>query len=159
LGLLYLRVWNALFAAIASCYIFRAGGRAGTASEREGIVSGLKESLGQILTVEGVRTVALIDIATGMVVRSAGLADAGFTDLAAGAADDARLIRTALGAGLSDGDLEEIVVTTSGGLHLSKILDSTLGEGLLLFVDLDRSRSNLALASLLVGQAAPAVLA
>lgn len=125
----------------------------------EGIVSGLMESLGQILTVEGVRTVALVDIATGMVVRSAGAPDARFTDLAAGAADDARLVRVALGSGPRDGDLEEIAVTTTGGLHLSKILESAVGEGLLLFVDLDRARSNIALASLLVGHAAPAVLA
>ncbi len=35
----------------------------------------LAESLGQVMTVEGVRAVALIDIATGMVVQSAGEQD------------------------------------------------------------------------------------
>jgi hypothetical protein len=122
-------------------------------------VSGLKESLGHILRVEGVRTVALIDIATGMVVRSVGTHDASFTELAAGIADEARLARAALGPGRHDGDLEEISVTTSASLHLSRILDTGLGDGLLLFADLDRSRSNVALASLLVGRAAPTVLA
>jgi hypothetical protein len=121
-------------------------------------VSGLRESLGKILSVEGVRTVALIDIATGMVVRSVGVQHAWFTTVAAGAADEARLARASLEPGRRD-DLEEISVTTKGSLHLSKILDTRLGEGLLLFVDLDRARSNIALASLLVGQAAPAVLA
>jgi hypothetical protein len=130
----------------------------------EGIVSGLKESLSKILSVEGVRTVALIDIATGMVVRAVGVQHAWFSTLAAGAADEARLARVSLGpgslgSGRADDDLEEISVTTSGSLHLSKILDTRLGEGLLLFVDLDRARSNIALASLLVGQVAPAVLA
>jgi hypothetical protein len=122
-------------------------------------VSGLKESLGKILRVEGVRTVALIDIATGMVVRSVGAQDARFTAVAAGVADEARLTRSALGPVRPDDDLEEISVTTTGSLHLSKILETRLGEGLLLFVDLDRTRSNSALASLLVGQVAPAVLA
>lgn len=122
-------------------------------------MSGLSESLGKILGVEGVRTVALIDIATGMVVRSVGAQHAWFTSMAAGAADEARLARAALGPGRPDDDLEEISVTTAGSLQLSKVLDTRLGEGLLLFVDLDRARSNIALASLLVGQVAPAVLA
>jgi hypothetical protein len=122
-------------------------------------VSGLRESLGKILGVEGVRTVALIDIATGMVVRSAGAQQAWFMSMAAAAADEARLARAALGPGRPDDGLEEISVTTAGSLQLSKILDTSLGEGLLLFVDLDRARSNIALASLLVGQLAPAVLA
>ena len=122
-------------------------------------MSGLNESLGKILGVDGVRTVALIDIATGMVVRSAGAQQTWFTNMAAGAADEARLARAALGPGRRDDDLEEISVTTADSLQLSKILDTRLGEGLLLFVDLDRARSNIALASLLVGQVAPAVLA
>ena len=42
---------------------------------------------------------------------------------------------------------------------MSRVLASRLGEGLLLFVDLDRSRANIGLASLQVGQARPRVLA
>jgi hypothetical protein len=38
-------------------------------------------------------------------------------------------------------------------------VSSRLGEGLLLFVDLDRTRANIALASLQVGRLAPDVLA
>ena len=120
---------------------------------------GLEESLGQIVAVEGVRTVALIDIATGMVIRSAGADDVRFPVTAAGIADEARLARAALGPGQKYEDLEEIALTATGSLHLSKILDTTLGDGLLLFVDLDRSRSNVALASLLVSQIASTVLA
>lgn len=119
---------------------------------------GLKESLGQILAVEGVRTVALIDIATGMVVRSAGAAEARFPVAAAAIADEVRLARTALGPGQRDDDLEEIALTGTGSLQLSKVLDTGLGDGLLLFVDLDRSRSNVALASLLVSNLASTVL-
>lgn len=125
----------------------------------EGIVPGLEESLGQILAVEGVRTVALIDVATGMVIRSAGVSDARFPDTAAGIADEARLARAALGPGQNDADLEEIALTATASLHLSRILDTRLGDGLLLFVDLDRARSNVALASLLVSDFASTVLA
>jgi hypothetical protein len=125
----------------------------------EGIVSGLKESLGQILAVEGVRTAAVIDIATGMVVRSAGAEDASFAAAAADIADEAKMVRAALGPQHPGGDLDEFSMVTTSRLHVSKILDSRLGEGLLLFVDLDRGQANIALASLRVGQVAPAVLA
>jgi hypothetical protein len=125
----------------------------------EAIVSGLKESLGQILAVEGVRTAAVIDIATGMVVRSAGTEDESFAAAAAGIADEARMARAALGPAQPAGDLDEISMVTAGRLHVSKILDSRLGDGLLLFVELDRAQANVALASLQVSHAAPAVLA
>jgi hypothetical protein len=125
----------------------------------EGFVSYLKESLDQILAIDGVQTVALIDIATGMVVRSAGNEDPRFAAVAAGVADEAKIARCALGPRQPGGDLDEITAVTADRLHLSKILDSQLDEGLLLFVDLDRARANIALASLRVGQAAPAVLA
>jgi hypothetical protein len=63
------------------------------------------------------------------------------------------------GPGRPGGDLEEISLVTPGRVDLAKILGSRLGEGMLLFVDLDRTRVNIALASLRVGQLAPAVLA
>jgi hypothetical protein len=125
----------------------------------EGIVPALRESLGQILAVEGVRTVVLIDVATGMVVRSAGTTGTRFAATAADIADEVRLVRATLGPGQRDEDIEEIALTAAGSLHLSKILDTRLGDGLLLFVDLDRTRSNVALASLLISQVASTVLA
>jgi hypothetical protein len=110
------------------------------------------------MAVDGVRTVALIDVATGMVVRSAGEQDAGWPAAAASVAAEARAARGALGPRLS-GELDEIAVVTQHRLHLAKILSGGPGEGFLLFVDLDRLRANVALASLRVGQLAPSVLA
>jgi hypothetical protein len=125
----------------------------------EGIVSSLQEALRHILAFEGVRTVAVIDIATGMVVRSAGEHSSDFCAAAASMAGEAKMARAVLGPSCPGGDLDEISVVTASRLHLSRVLDSPLGEGLLLFVDLDRARANIALASLQVSQAAPAVLA
>jgi hypothetical protein len=122
-------------------------------------MSSLTDSLRQVMAVDGVRSSALIDIATGMVVRSAG--EQG-TDLAAAAAcmaDEARMARAALGSGRPGGDLEEISVVTRSRVHLSKVLGTRLGEGMILFVEVDRARVNIALASLKIGQLAPAVLA
>jgi hypothetical protein len=111
------------------------------------------------MAIDGVRSAALVDIATGMVVRSGGEEDTEFMAAAAAMADEARLARAALGPGRPGGDLEEISVITARRVHLSKILGTRLGEGMLLFVDVDRNRVNIALASLQVGQLAPAVLA
>ena len=122
-------------------------------------MASLTDSLRQVIAVDGVRSAALIDIATGMVVRSAGEEDTDFPAAAAGMADEARMARAALGPGRPGGDLEEISLITGSRVHLSKVLGTRLGEGMLLFADVDRSRVNIALASLKVGQLAPAVLA
>jgi hypothetical protein len=121
--------------------------------------SSLEEAIDQVLAVEGVRTVALIDIASGMVVRSAGERGADFPVAAASVADEARAARGALGPRSTAGQLDEIAVMTGSRLHLAKILQDGPDEGFLLFVDMDRARVNVALASLQVGQLAPAVLA
>jgi hypothetical protein len=125
-----------------------------------GIVTSLDESLHRILAVEGVRSAALIDLATGMVVRSAGAEPADLPAAAASLADEARAADQAQDPGRPGGDLDEIALVTTGRMQLTKVLAAPRpGEGLLLFVDVDRSRANPALASLRIGQAAPAVLA
>jgi hypothetical protein len=122
-------------------------------------MSTLQESLRRFLTVEGVRTAAIIDIATGMIVRSVGKTDPDFPAAAVCVADEARAVRATLGTGSPGGDLDQITTVTGGRLLVSRVLESQPGEGLLLFVDLDRAKSNVGLASLRVGQLAPAVLA
>jgi hypothetical protein len=103
--------------------------------------------------------VALVDIGTGMVVGSAGAEPAGLPAAAASLADEARLASSALGPASPGGDLDEFLLVTATRLHLVKILSRWQDEGLLLFVDLDRARTNVALAASQVAQAAPAVLA
>lgn len=124
-----------------------------------GVRSSLQETLAQLLAMEGVRTVALVDIASGMVVRSAGEQDVGLAAAAASVADEARAAREALGPRQPAGELDEISAMTESRLQLAKILLSRPGEGLLLFIDMDRARANVALASLRAGQLAPAMLA
>jgi hypothetical protein len=123
-------------------------------------VSSLDDSLRRILTVEGVRSAALIDLATGMVVRSAGNEPAALAAAAASLADEARAADGAQGPQRPGGGLSEIALNTAGRLQLTKVLDARRpGEGLLLFVDVDRAQANPALATLRIGQAAPSVLA
>jgi hypothetical protein len=122
-------------------------------------MSDLEMSLHRFLMIDGVSTAALIDVATGMVVQAAGEGSPGLPDAAASVADEVRAARAMLGPSRPAGDLDEITVVTARRLHLSRILQGHPGEGLLLFVDLDRARANVALASLRVGQLAPTVLA
>ena len=137
-------------------------------------MSKLQESLRGFLEVEGVRTAAVIDIATGLIVRSVGKPDPGLPVTAACVADEARAVRDALGtvgalgtAGAlgeddapdDEADVVEISTVTSSRLQVSRILRSRPGDGLLLFIDLERTRSNLGLATLRMGQLASAVLA
>lgn len=122
-------------------------------------MSGLSESLQRILEIEGARTVALVDVGTGMVVDSAGAEPAGFPAAAASMADEARLAGNALGPGRPAGELDELLLITDSRFHLLKVLSRAQDEGLMLFVDLDRAQTNLGLAILRVAQAAPAVLA
>ncbi len=120
----------------------------------------LAESFNEVMAVEGVRVAALIDIATGMVVRSAGEPAGDFPAAAASTAGEARAARTMLGPGRTGGgDLDEIALVTGGRLQLSKVLGPRFGEGLLLFVDLDRARVNMGLASLQIGRLAAGILA
>ena len=119
----------------------------------------LQESLRPFLTVEGVRTAALVDIATGMIVRSVGKPDPELAVTAACVADEARAAQSALEVGGLTDDLVEIAAVTGSRLHVSRFVLRSPGEGLLLFIELDRGKSNVGLASLRVGQLAPAVLA
>ena len=119
----------------------------------------LDETLDEVLGVDGVEAAAVIDEATGMVVRSAGEVSPGLPAAAASMADETRLARRALGPARPGGELDWIVTFTSGRLHLTRVLTSQPGESLLLFADLDRGRANLALASLRIGRLAPAILA
>jgi hypothetical protein len=122
-------------------------------------MAALSQSLRKVLDVAGVRTAALVDIGTGMVVCSAGDGGAAFPAAAEDLSGEARSALSAFGPARQGGDLEEVAVITESRFLLSKIVASRPGEGLLLFVDLDRAQTNMALASWQVGQAASALLA
>jgi hypothetical protein len=119
----------------------------------------LDESLHRVLMTAGARAAAVIDVGTGMVVRAAGEAGADLPAAAASMADEARLATWSLGPARPGGDLDQITVTTTARVHLTKVLDFRQGDALLLFVDFDRALTNQALAALQVDELAPALLA
>jgi hypothetical protein len=119
----------------------------------------LDESLHRVLMTAGARSAALIDAGTGMVVRAAGQAGTGLPAAAASMADEARSATWSLGQARPGGDLDQITVTTTARVQLTKVLESRHGDALLLFVDFDRALTNPALAALQVSELAPALLA
>jgi hypothetical protein len=122
-------------------------------------VSSLEESLQQVLSVDGVRAVALIDIATGTVVCSAGPGGPELAEAAPCVADEARACRVMLGPDRPGGDLDEISLLTAGRIQLARVVSTRPAEGLLLFADLDQARANLGLAARRIGRVAESVLA
>jgi hypothetical protein len=119
----------------------------------------LEGSLHRFLAVAGVRTAAVIEIGTGMIAASAGEPGADLPATAACVADEVRAVRDALGGGRPLDGLIELTTVTATCLHVSRILRDRPSQGLLLFVDLDRSRTNQGLAALRISQLSPAVLA
>lgn len=119
----------------------------------------LAESLNDVIAIKGVRAAALIDVETGMVVETAGQSNDDLALAAASMAGEARTARWTAGPDLPAGDLDKILLVTGSRLQVTKMLEPRLGEGLLLFVDLDRAQANMALASRRVDQLAPEILA
>jgi hypothetical protein len=124
----------------------------------EGDVPSLSESLDEVMTIQGARAAALIDIATGMIVSSAGQLAGDFPAAAASMAGEAQTARGLAGADPDGGDLDEISLITADRLQVSAVVGLQSGQGLLLFVDLDRARVNMALAFRRIGELAPQVL-
>jgi hypothetical protein len=121
-------------------------------------MSVLDESIRQILSVEGTRAAVVIDAGTGMIVCSAGELDAGIPDAAAAMAAEVRAANSEESES-GRGALEEIATMSDRWCHLLEVLELRQGEGLLLFVDVDRSMTNVALAGLQVRKLIPGLLA
>jgi hypothetical protein len=121
-------------------------------------MSVLDESLREVLRIDGARAAVLIDAATGMIVASAGDLSAGLPQAAASMADEILIVAGTHGLGFAAGAVEEIAVLTEQRCHLLEVLDPWSGSELLLFVDVDRSVTNVALAGLQVRQLLPGLL-
>jgi hypothetical protein len=108
-------------------------------------VANVDSTLTSAMAIEGAIGVALVDYDSGMTLGSAG---AGM-DLDLAAAGNTEVVRakmrTLQALGLTDG-IEDILITLSTQMHLIRLLQSDHGQGLFLYLALDRSRANLAMA-------------
>ncbi|SQD97111.1 conserved hypothetical protein [Parafrankia sp. Ea1.12] len=103
----------------------------------------LKESL----EIEGATGVALVDFTSGMTLGK--LSNIHNFDLEIAAAGNTEVvrakIRTMESLGLQD-TIEDILITLGRQYHLIRLLSSHTGRGLFLYLVLDKSRANLAMA-------------
>lgn len=113
-------------------------------------MTNLGDVLEEALTIEGALAVALVDAATGMTLGSARAGrgcDEGGLDVevaAAGSTDVVRAVtRTLDGLRLEDG-IEDMLVTTTSQLHLTRLVAGH--PGLFLSLVMDRERATLGMA-------------
>ncbi|WP_329406440.1 hypothetical protein OG802_01740 [Streptomyces sp. NBC_00704] len=97
--------------------------------------------------VEGALGVAVVDYTSGMALGTLGGGkDLDLNVAAAGNTDVIRAkVRTMEHLGLK-GEIEDILITLATQYHLIRLLKGRTGSGLFLYLVLDRSRSNLAMA-------------
>jgi hypothetical protein len=97
--------------------------------------------------VQGFVLACLVDATTGMILGSLqDRDDMGLAPAAAGATDVIHVLSMMTGEMATKGDLEDVIVTLDSHYHLIRLLKRGPGRQLLLFVTVDRSQANLAMA-------------
>ncbi len=106
-------------------------------------MANLKDSLNELMLMDGAIAMALVDYNSGMMLGSAGTG----VDLEVAAAGNTEVVRSKMktmkALGLND-EIEDILITLGKHYHIIRPIASK--PGLFFYVVLDRSRSNLALA-------------
>ena len=107
------------------------------------IETGLKD----MMEIEGAIGAAVVDYSSGMALGT--LSSTKTLDLEVAAAGNTEVVRAKMRTmdqlGLNDA-IEDILITLSGQYHVIRPLTSQKGQGLFLYLALDRNRGNLALA-------------
>ncbi|GEK20443.1 hypothetical protein [Cellulomonas xylanilytica] len=105
----------------------------------------LDQTLATALEIDGATAVALVDYESGMSLGHLGTG----VDLDVAAAGNTEVIRAKLrtmaALGLDD-RIEDILITLGQQYHLIRLLQGADGNGLFLYLVLDKGRANLALA-------------
>lgn len=106
----------------------------------------LESNIQQLLAIDGATGAAIIDYTSGMALAQGG--SPGF-DLSIAAAGNSNVVRAKLST-MNDiglpGKIDDILITLDNQYHLINVLDSAATQGLFIYLVLDRSRANLALA-------------
>ena len=106
-------------------------------------MAGIKQSMDDLMTVDGAMCAALVDASSGMILGQIGTG----VDLEVAAAGNTEVMRakmkTMQALGLND-VIEDILITLGKNYHILRPLARK--DGLFLYLVLDKSKSNLALA-------------
>ncbi|MCX5082184.1 hypothetical protein ACFC18_01875 [Streptomyces sp. NPDC056121] len=100
-----------------------------------------------VTSIEGATAAALVDYTSGMALGTIGSTkDFDLEVAAAGNTDVVRSkLRTMEHLGLKD-EIEDVLITLGTQYHLIRLLSGRAGNGLFLYLVLDKSRANLAMA-------------
>jgi hypothetical protein len=112
----------------------------------ENYMSTLDESIKQLLSIEGATGAAVVDYSSGMALAQGG--SPGF-DLGVAAAGNSNVVSAKLRTMADlhvDSDIEDILITLGSQYHLINVLNSGGAKGLFVYLVLDRTYANLALA-------------
>ncbi|MEU9074727.1 hypothetical protein ACFYUY_31880 [Kitasatospora sp. NPDC004745] len=111
-------------------------------------MANLETSLKEAMAIDGAIGVALVDYGSGMALGSLG--DGGELDLNVAAAGNTDVVRAKMRAmemlNLHDNDIEDILISLTNQYHMVRPITTPSGRGLFLFLALNRTRSNLAMA-------------
>ncbi|MER6301396.1 hypothetical protein ABT247_17770 [Kitasatospora sp. NPDC001539] len=111
-------------------------------------MANLETSLKEAMAIDGAIGVALVDYGSGMALGSLG--DGGELDLNVAAAGNTDVVRAKMRAmemlNLHDNEIEDILISLTHQYHMVRPITTPGGRGLFLFLALNRSRANLAMA-------------
>ncbi|WP_067697533.1 hypothetical protein [Nocardia jejuensis] len=110
-------------------------------------MSNLDVALKDMMSIDGALGAAVVDYTSGMTLGTAG--GSRTLDLQVGAAGNTEVVRAKIRTieqlGLNEG-IEDILITLTGQYHILRPLGEHRTNGLFLYLALDRTRANLALA-------------
>lgn len=110
-------------------------------------MSDFNQAMTSCLSIEGALGAALVDQDSGMALATAGSPES--LDLEVAAAGNSSVVRAKLRTiaelGLDD-EIEDILITLGRQYHIIRPISGQDGHGLFLYLVLDKSRANLALA-------------
>ncbi|GAB3674420.1 hypothetical protein GCM10027589_44410 [Actinocorallia lasiicapitis] len=109
-------------------------------------MSNIDQTLKEMMSIDGSLGCAVVDYGSGMALGALGSTKA--FDLQVAAAGNTEVVRSKMRTmeqlGLKDG-IEDILITLTQQYHIIRPLGSRSGQGLFLYLVLDRDRANLAL--------------
>lgn len=113
---------------------------------KEDNVSNIETVLKEAMQIDGAIGVALVDYTSGMTLGQAGGSGLNLDVAAAGNTEVVRAkLRTMEALGLQDG-IEDVLITLTSQYHLIRLINGKAGMGLFLYLALDKTKANLALA-------------